>query len=52
MTTAPRFEDRLLVQLRQVVADRPTPAAARRRGPRRTRLALKGPLATPWWKPH
>lgn len=42
MTTAPRFEDRLLVQLRQVVADRPAPAAARSRGPQRTRLALAG----------
>jgi len=42
MTASPRFEDRLLQQLRQVVADRPAPRVAQRRRPRRTRLALTG----------
>ena len=41
MTTANRFEDRLLDQLRAVVAARPAPAVARRR-PRRGRLAIAG----------
>ena len=42
MTASPRFEDRLLEQLRQVVADRPAPHEAARRRPQRTRLALAG----------
>ena len=45
MTTPTRFEDRLLDQLRQVVAERPAPAVAAagpRRRPRPSRLALAG----------
>jgi hypothetical protein len=45
MTAATCFEDRLLEQLRQVVADRPAPAAVTYRPPRRTRLALAGSAA-------
>ena len=42
MTTANRFEDRLLDQLREIVAARPAPAVVTRRRPRRRRLALAG----------
>jgi len=44
MTTPNRFEDRLLEQLRHVVAERPAPAPTfvARRPPRRTRLVLAG----------
>jgi hypothetical protein len=42
MTAPTRFEDRLLAQLRQIVAERPAPAATPHRRPRRTRLALAG----------
>jgi hypothetical protein len=42
MTTAHRFEDRLLDQLQEIVAARPAPAVATRRRPRRRRLALAG----------
>ena len=42
MTASPRFEDRLLEQLRQVVADHPVPHVAATRRPHRTRLALAG----------
>jgi hypothetical protein len=43
MMTAPeRFEDRLLHDLRQIVASRPAPAAIARRRPQRTHLALGG----------
>lgn len=42
MTTLHHFEDRLLQELRQVVAERPAPAAGSRRRPRRTRVALAG----------
>ncbi len=42
MTTSDRFEDRLLQQLRHVVAERPAPARTADRRPRRTRLALAG----------
>jgi hypothetical protein len=41
--TAPnRFEDRLLRELRQVVAERPAPAIVVRRRPRRARIVLAG----------
>jgi hypothetical protein len=42
MTTPERFEDRLLRELRQVVAERPAPATGSPRRTRRTRLALGG----------
>lgn len=44
MTTTTHFEDRLLQQLRQIVAENPDPgvAGAAQRAPRRTRLALAG----------
>ena len=42
MTASSRFEDRLLHELREVVAARPAPGVAARRRPRRTRLALAG----------
>lgn len=42
MTTSNRFEDKLLVELRQVVAERPAPAAIRSATPRRTRFAMAG----------
>jgi hypothetical protein len=42
MTTPERFEDRLLRELRQVVAERPAPATGSRRRTPRTRLALGG----------
>jgi hypothetical protein len=42
MTTSDRFEDRLLEQLRRVVAERPAPDVMAHRAPSRTRLALAG----------
>jgi hypothetical protein len=42
MTTPERFEDRLLRELRQVVAERPAPVTGTPRRTRRTRLALGG----------
>jgi hypothetical protein len=43
MTAPEQFEDRLLAQLRQVVAERPAPAfPPARRGPRRSRLIAAG----------
>jgi hypothetical protein len=42
MTTANRFEDRLLDQLQEIVAARPAPTVVARRRPRRRRLALAG----------
>lgn len=42
MTTPERFEDRLLHELRQVVADRPAPVAAAHTRSNRTRLAFGG----------
>ena len=42
MTTANRFEDRLLDQLQEIVAARPAPAVVTRRRPQRRRLALAG----------
>jgi hypothetical protein len=42
MTASTRFEDRLLEQLRGVVAARPVPDVVTRRRPGRTRLALAG----------
>jgi hypothetical protein len=42
MTASDRFEDRLLEQLRHVVATRPAPAAQAPRRPRRTRFVVAG----------
>jgi hypothetical protein len=42
MTTANRFEDRLLHELREIVAARPARAVVTRRRPRRRRLTLAG----------
>ena len=42
MTTANRFEDRLLDQLQEIVAAHPAPTVVTRRRPRRRRLALAG----------
>jgi hypothetical protein len=42
MTTANRFEDRLLDQLQEIVAARPAPTVVTRRRPQRRRLALAG----------
>jgi hypothetical protein len=42
MTTANRFEDRLLDQLQEIVAAHPTPTVVTRRRPRPRRLALAG----------
>lgn len=42
MTTANRFEDRLLDQLQEIVAARPAPTVVTHRRPRRRRLALAG----------
>jgi hypothetical protein len=42
MTTANRFEDRLLDQLQEIVAARPAPTVVAQRRPRRRRLALAG----------
>ena len=42
MTTANRFEDRLLDQLQEIVAARPAPTVVTQRRPRRRRLAVAG----------
>jgi hypothetical protein len=40
MTASPRFEDRLLHELRHIVAESPAPAVVRSRRPLRTRMSL------------